>query len=87
MAQSGDSAAIQGNNQTSVVTGNRNNVRNSNAQSSTTVRNGRGTSGNTGVVQGNDQYSDTAGNRNNVTNENSSKNTDIRNTGRVRIRN
>jgi hypothetical protein len=86
MAQSGDSAVIQTNTQTSVVTGNRNNVRNSNSQSNTTIRNGRGTSGSTGVVQGNDQYADVYGNRNTVDNVNRQNNVDVRNTGRVLIR-
>ncbi|MEI6328275.1 MAG: hypothetical protein WCP16_03520 [Pseudanabaena sp. ELA645] len=86
MAQSGDSATIQTNTQTNVVTGNRNNVRNSNSQTSTTIRNRRNTSGDTGTVQGNDQYNDVAGNRNNVGNTNSQTNTDIRNNGTVRIR-
>jgi len=86
MAQSGDNATIQTNTQTNVVTGNRNNVRNSNSQSNIDVRNGRRTGGDSGTVQTSEQYNDVYGNRNTVNNSNSQSNTNVRNNGTVRIR-
>jgi hypothetical protein len=86
MAQRGDSATIQENGQSTVVTGSGNSVTNRSTQTNVGVRNGRGTSGNNGVVQRNDQATDAYGNRNVVNNGNTQSNTDVRNTGIVRIR-
>ncbi len=82
----GDTAVIQDNNQTTVITGNGNSVTNRSTQTNVGVRNGRRTGGDTGIVQRNNQATDVAGDNNTVRNTNRQTNVDVRNTGRVRIR-
>jgi hypothetical protein len=65
---SGDTGTVQNNDQTSVITGNGNSVRNTGSQSNTSVRNGRGTSGDSATIQNNDQTSVITGNGNSVWN-------------------
>jgi len=85
-AFAGDTAVIQDNNQTTVITGSGNNVSNRSTQTNVGVRNGRRTGGDTGVVQRNNQATDIAGDNNTVNNVNRQNNTDVRNTGRLRLR-
>ncbi|MFN5857195.1 MAG: hypothetical protein ACK456_15095 [Pseudanabaenaceae cyanobacterium] len=85
-AFAGDTAVIQDNNQTTVITGNGNSVTNRSTQTNIGVRNGRRTGGDTGVVQRNNQVTDVAGDNNTVRNTNRQTNVDVRNNGRVRIR-
>ncbi len=82
----GDTAVIQDNNQTTVITGSGNSVTNRSTQTNVGVRNGRRTGGSTGVVQRNNQGTDIQGDNNTVSNTNRQTNVDVRNTGRLRLR-
>lgn len=67
-----DTAVVQQNTQTSVVTGYGNNVRSVSSQTSVKTTTGRANRpvANTGVVQINDQYTDVMGDNNSVTTKN-----------------
>ncbi|MEI6427990.1 MAG: hypothetical protein WCO45_06305 [Pseudanabaena sp. ELA607] len=86
-AFAGDTAVIQDNSQSTVITGNGNSVTNRSSQTNVGVRNGRRTGGDTGVVQRNNQATDIQGDNNSVSNINRQTNADVRNSnGRVRLR-
>ncbi|PZV17806.1 MAG: hypothetical protein DCF20_05410 [Pseudanabaena sp.] len=76
MMANADTAVVQQNTQTSVVTGNNNAVKSTSVQTNRTVTTGRSnrSSGDIGVVQINDQLTDVMGDNNSVTTKNTQQN-------------